>query len=93
MKPIRLSIHAREQLLYRGVSEEEVHETIRTSKWKRAEIGRLEGKKVFPYKKEWNELYELNSNNIRSSNKKYFVLSYISYHFWTPLKSHVSFTF
>lgn len=57
MKPIRLSIHAREQLLYRGVSEEEVHETIRTSKWKPAELGRLECKKVFPNKKEWNKIY------------------------------------
>ena len=57
MKPIRLSIHAREQLLYRGVSEEEVHETIQTSKWKPAELGRLECKKVFPYGKEWNEIY------------------------------------
>ena len=57
MKPIRLSIHAREQLLYRGVSEEEVHETIRTSKWRPAALERLECKKVFPYKKEWNEIY------------------------------------
>jgi hypothetical protein len=57
MKPIRLSIHAREQLLYRGVSEEEVYETIRTSKWKPAELGRWECKEVFPYKKEWNEIY------------------------------------
>jgi hypothetical protein len=51
MKPIRLSIHAREQLLYRGVSEEEVHETIRTSKWRPAALGRLECKKVFHIRK------------------------------------------
>jgi hypothetical protein len=57
MKPIRLSIHAREQLLYRGVSEEEVSETIRASKWKPGELGRLECREVFPYKKEWNEIY------------------------------------
>jgi len=64
MKPIRLSIHAREQLLYRGVSEEEVHETIRTSKWKPAELGRSECKKIFPYKKEWNKIY-YNEKEIR----------------------------
>ena len=57
MRSIRLSIHAREQLLYRGVSEEEIIETIRTSEWKPAELGRLECKKDFPYGKEWNEIY------------------------------------
>jgi hypothetical protein len=57
MKPIRLSIHAQEQLLYRGVSEEEIIETIRNSKWKSAELGRLECKKDFSYRKEWNTMY------------------------------------
>jgi hypothetical protein len=57
MKPIRLSIHAREQLLYKGVSEEEIIETIRTSQWKSAELGRLECKKDFSYGKEWNKIY------------------------------------
>ncbi|MCS7178937.1 MAG: DUF4258 domain-containing protein [Anaerolineae bacterium] len=31
MKPIRLSGHAQEQLRYRGVTEEEVVEAIRTA--------------------------------------------------------------
>jgi len=56
MKPIRLSIHAREQLLYKGVSEEEIIETIRTSQWKSAELGRLECKKDFSYGREWNKI-------------------------------------
>ena len=54
-KPIRLSRHAKEQLAYRGGSEEELFETIRTSKWGPAERGRLECQKDFPYHKAWND--------------------------------------
>jgi len=49
MKPIRLSGHARENARYRGATEEEVKDTIRTSPWKPAELGRLECRKDFPY--------------------------------------------
>ena len=57
MKPIRLSDHAREQLFYRGVTEEEVVETISSSTCQTAELGRLECRKDFVYEKEWNKKY------------------------------------
>ena len=53
-KAIRLSGHAHTQLARRGVSEDEVVETIRTSSWQPAELGRLECRKDFPYGREWN---------------------------------------
>ena len=55
MKPIRLSGHARSQLAFRGVTEEEVKETIRSASWSPAESGRFECRKNFPYGKEWNK--------------------------------------
>ena len=57
MKPIRLSGHAKEQLIFRGTTEEEVVETIRTSLWQTAELGRLESRKNFTFEKEWNKKY------------------------------------
>lgn len=53
-KPIRLSGHARSQLSFRGVTEEEIIETIRSGAWSLAELGRLECRKDFPFGKEWN---------------------------------------
>jgi hypothetical protein len=55
MKPIRLSGHARDNLRYRGATEEEVKETICTAPWRPAELGRLECRKNFPYGREWNK--------------------------------------
>jgi hypothetical protein len=57
MKPIRLSGHAREQLYFRGTTEEEIIETIRTTPWQPAELGRLECKKDFVFEGEWNKRY------------------------------------
>ena len=57
MKPIRLSEHAIENLFYRGTTEEEVIETIRTSQWQTAKLGRLECKKNFIFGKQWNMKY------------------------------------
>lgn len=58
MKPVKLSGHAKEQLVYRGVTEEEVVETISSSTtWQPAELGRLECRKDFLYEKEWNKKY------------------------------------
>lgn len=51
MKPIRLSGHAKEQLFFRGTTEEEVIEMIRTSLWQSAEWGRLESRKNFVFEK------------------------------------------
>lgn len=57
MKTIRLSSHAREQLYFRNATEVEVVETIRTTDWKPAELGRLECRKNFSYENEWNKKY------------------------------------
>ena len=57
MKPIRLSGHAKEQLAYRGATEEEVIETIMTSPWQTAELGRSECKRDIVFEKEWNKRY------------------------------------
>ena len=59
MKPIRVSGHARENMLYRGATEEEVEDAIRTTPWEPAELGRLQCRKDFYYRKEWNgKFYE-----------------------------------
>jgi hypothetical protein len=54
MKPIRLSGHARENIIYRGATEDEVIDTIRNALWGPAEQGRLECRKDFAYGHEWN---------------------------------------
>jgi hypothetical protein len=53
-KRIRLSAHARGYLSRRGFTEAEVVETIRTSPWRPANLGRLEAAKEFPYNLAWN---------------------------------------
>ena len=59
MKPIRLSGHAREQLYFRGTTEEEVLESIATVSWQDAKLGRLEYKKNFVFEKEWNKKFKV----------------------------------
>ena len=55
-KLIRLSQHAKEQLSYRGTTEEEIIDTIQTSAdWEPAELGRLQCRKEFVFNKVWNE--------------------------------------
>jgi hypothetical protein len=54
VKPIRLSALARENMRSRGVTEQEVVESIRTAHWVHAELGRLECRKDFAYGKDWN---------------------------------------
>ena len=54
LKPIRLSGHARQQLTYRGATEAEVAETIRSAEWQAAEGGRLECRKDFVFNSVWN---------------------------------------
>ena len=55
MKPILLSGHARDQLRYRGATEEEVRETIKVSPWEVAGQGRMEAKKDFAFDAVWNK--------------------------------------
>ncbi len=57
MKPIRLSRHAEEQLTFRGGSKREIDEAIRTSPWGPAELGRLECRRNFPFRQEWNGIF------------------------------------
>ena len=57
MKPIRLSAHAREQLQFRGATEDEVMEAIKTATWEVAESGRQECKKDFSFATQWNNKY------------------------------------
>jgi hypothetical protein len=54
MKPIRLSNHASRYQSKRGFTIAGVEETIRTSAWNPAELGRLDCRKDFTYGKEWN---------------------------------------
>ena len=57
MKPIRLSGHAKEQLTFRGTTEEEVIETIISSPWQPSELGRMECRKDIVFENEWNKRY------------------------------------
>lgn len=57
MKPIHLSGHSRENMRYRGATEEEVIEAIQTAPWRPAELGRLECRKDFDYGKDWNDRF------------------------------------
>jgi hypothetical protein len=54
MKPIRLSGHAKENLPYRGVTEDEIIDAIRLASWESASKGRLECRKDFTFGKVWN---------------------------------------
>ena len=54
MKPIRFSMHARENLSYRGSTDNEVIEAIRNSPWSSVLQGRFECRKNFAYEREWN---------------------------------------
>ena len=53
-KPVKFSAHAREQMRYRGATEQEVEEAILSSPWEPAELGRWQCLREFPYGREWN---------------------------------------
>ncbi len=53
-KPIRLSGHAMQQLLFRGGTEGEVIEAIRSEEWQPAEFGRLECQMNLTFDSDWN---------------------------------------
>lgn len=54
MKPVRLSAHARDNMVYRGATEDEIADAIWTAAWSPAERGRFECRKDFPYNRDWN---------------------------------------
>ena len=53
-KPIRLSMHAKENAERRGASEAEVAECIRHAAWRPADGGRQECRMDFGFHLEWN---------------------------------------
>lgn len=53
-KPILVSGHARDPWHFRGATEEEIIEAIRTPRWDVAELGRLECRQDFQFGAEWN---------------------------------------
>lgn len=56
-KTIRLSGHARKQLLFRGATEAEVREAIQREFWQVAELGRLECRRNYRFRSEWNGIF------------------------------------
>lgn len=54
-KPIRLSGHARQQLQFRGASEQEVVQAIQGGTWAAAEHGRLQCQLEFAFNRVWNK--------------------------------------
>ena len=57
MKPIRLSDHARQQVLFGGCSVGEVGEAIQTSPWEPAELGRSRCRRNFRFEREWHGVW------------------------------------
>jgi hypothetical protein len=55
MKPVEFSNHAREQMVERGASEDEVIETIRTGERVPAKRGRQGYRKNLQYNRLWSE--------------------------------------
>lgn len=53
-KPVRLSGHAGKQLDFRGATEADVVDAIRSAPWAPAELGRLECRKDFAFGGVWN---------------------------------------
>lgn len=51
---VELSEHARQQMGFRGCTESEIEQAIRTQDWKPAELGRLECRLTVPFQGEWN---------------------------------------
>jgi len=53
-KPVLLSQHAKQQLAFRGTTEQEIVQAVRMEPWSPAEAGRLECRKDFVFNAEWN---------------------------------------
>jgi hypothetical protein len=54
VKPIRFSRHARENMAFRGATEDEITVAIRGAAWQQAERGRLDCRMEFDFDREWN---------------------------------------
>ena len=55
LKPIGFSGHANQQMQFRGATEAEVTDAIRTTPWQPAENGRIECRKDFRFDSIWND--------------------------------------
>jgi hypothetical protein len=53
-KTIQFSGHASQQLQFRGTTESEVIEAIRTARWQPADNGRMECRKDYAFNSLWN---------------------------------------
>jgi hypothetical protein len=53
-KTIQFSGHASQQLQFRGTTEAEIIEAIRTAQWHPAENGRMECRKDYAFNSIWN---------------------------------------
>lgn len=51
---IECSEHARQQMGFRGRTESEIEQAIRSQDWKPAELGRMECRLTLPFQREWN---------------------------------------
>lgn len=56
-KPIRLSAHALSYTTRRGFTVPEVEDSIRSSTWQPADLGRLECRKDFAFNGMWNSRF------------------------------------
>ncbi len=54
MKPVRLSGHALDQLPYRGTTEAEIEQAIRSAEWLPAELDRIECRLEISYGQTWH---------------------------------------
>lgn len=57
MKPIFFTKHALDSMRKRGVSKNEVEDTIMKAAWHPAKLGRWECTMNFAYNKEWNKKF------------------------------------
>ncbi len=82
-KPIRLSGHAKQQIRYRGTSEIDVIQTIRSSNWTDAERGRFECRMNFSFYREWNgtfyEAQQIRPIFVEEENEIIVVTVYVYY--------------
>ena len=82
-KPIRLSEHAKQQLIFRGATEKQVFDAIRNEEWEPAELGRLECRKNFAYNSEWNNknysTQQVRAIFLEDSNEIIVVTVYVYY--------------
>ena len=56
-KPVRLSVHARQQIAFRGATEAEPIEAIRNAKWEPAKKGRWECRLNLSFEARRNEVF------------------------------------